>query len=103
MKPPRAVLDRMRADGGVGELTSMICLGAALAVKRRDFGPLDSVTDPNTGKAVSEDLLALLKLVHADAVMALRHGTADELEHAIGLYTAHLKDAGYTIEADYDN
>jgi hypothetical protein len=103
MNPPRHILDEMLADGHIGELTSIICLGAALVVKNGGPSEITEISDPRTGERVPPELEEFLKMLHIDTVAALKVATPDELDHAIALYTAHLKEAGYTIEAGYDH
>jgi hypothetical protein len=40
---------------------------------------------------------------HRACVAMLRRATPSEPEHAIALYRAHIKAAGYTVEAGYDH
>jgi hypothetical protein len=103
VKPPREQIEKMLAEGYLGELTSMVCLGAALAVKRGEPGGLESIKDALTGESLTPDLEAHIKKAHDEVMEILRSASSSDLDHAIALYTAHLKAAGYSVEAGYDH
>ncbi len=103
MNPPRHLIEAMLKDGYLGELSSMLCLGAAMAMKRGLPPELTSISDPRTGRPVAPTLEAVLRKVHAAIVMELQNATQDQLDYAIATYTAHLKAAGYSVEAGYEH
>jgi hypothetical protein len=100
MKPPQEQIDRMLADGEFGVLVSIVCLGAALAVKR---GGDATITDLQCDRPLPEKLKAAIRQASAERVEDFRRATPEQLDCAIALYTAHLKAAGYTYTAGQDN
>ncbi len=100
MNPPRRLIDRLLADGEKGILTSIICLSAALAVKR---GGSTDLTSIETTPPLSPAMKARARDGHALAVEMYRHATPLELDCAIALFGAHLKAAGFTYTAGRDN
>jgi hypothetical protein len=103
VNPPRHVIEKMLADGYLGELSSMVCLGAAMVIKQGLPPEVPSFGDPVTGEALPRGVEAFLQEVHAKAVAEFRTATPEELDCAIATYTAHLKAAGYSIEAGYEH
>lgn len=94
MKPPQRLIDRMLADGQVGVLSSIISLGAALAVKRGTCAPLLGV-QTSEGQPMQPEFEAAVKRAHAAAVEEMRHDSVEQLEASIALFSEHLRQAGY--------
>jgi hypothetical protein len=103
VNPPRHVIEKMLADGYLGELSSIVCLGAAMLIKKGLPPEVPSFSDPITGEALPPDVQAWLQGAHTKAVAEMQGATQDQLDHAIAMYTAHLKAAGYSIEAGYEH
>ncbi len=103
MNPPRHLIESMLADGYLGELSSILCLGAALAIRRGLPAELTSISDPITGERVPPAVEVALRKIHAAVVAEMQGATQEQLDHAIAMYTAHLKAAGYSIEAGYEH
>jgi len=101
MNPPKEQIDRMLADGSVGIMTSIVCLGAAVAVKRGESPEDVKVESPD--QPLTEEEIAGFKDLLRRSYDLFRHASPAELERAIALYTAHLKAAGYNIEAGQDH
>ena len=96
--------EKMLSGGRIGEITSMLCLCAAMAVRRGHPPEIESIHDPVTGERLPPEVERDMMTAHAEAVLLFRSATAIDLDHAIALYTAHLKAAGYSIEeAGHDN
>jgi len=113
-KPPQALIDRMLADGALGIWSSVIALGAALAVQRGGDGHLQhSLRTPTGGVVLIEQggrwgdvvgpegeqppaaVVAGMRRVHEAAMAELRDETQEYLAAAIALYQEHLRQAGY--------
>lgn len=103
MNPPKDVIEDMLRDGQRGVFISMICLGVAIAIKRRE--PIENVQilDPDPAQPISEDERAMIRGVMRESWNEMRHGTPVEIDAAIALYKAHLKAAGYSVLEGYGN
>jgi hypothetical protein len=93
-KPPRHLVDRLLAEGERGITVSIVCLAAAMAVKR---GGSTELTSIQCNVPVTDTMQARMREAHEALVATFREASAVELDHAIALYTAHLKAAGYRI------
>ncbi len=103
MNIPAHIIDGMLADGYLSELSSMVCLGAAIVIKQGLPPEVRSFGDPITGEPLPSDVQAWLGEAYAKAVVEMQAATPEELDYSIALYTAHLKAAGYSIEAGYEH
>ncbi len=98
--PQRALLDRMPRTP-LGAIVSLLCLGAAMAIRQGRPTTLVSICDPMTGRRLPSEIEAVLRQKHDEAVAVLRSATPEELDDAIALYRAHLTEMGYRIEGGY--
>jgi hypothetical protein len=107
MNPPKALIDKMLADGPKGLLVSMLCLMVAHAVKKGD--PIETIDhvelqDPVTHQPWAPDQLRAARVAMRACYEDLSTGTPLQVDHAIALYTAHLKAAGFCVEVGrFDN
>jgi len=102
MKPPQHLIDKMLADGEIGILSSLVVLGAALAVQRGSGAALEGVQTAG-GEPIPPGLEARMKEAHAAMVEEFQAVSAEELDHCIALSTAHLRAAGYQWTSGRDN
>ncbi len=102
MKVPEELVAKMLGDGETGILASVVCLGAALAVKRGGDTRLLDISDAS-GRPISNRLKASIVEAHARAVENFRSATPEEVDRAIALSSAHLRAAGYCFTTGRDN
>jgi hypothetical protein len=96
MEPPKEQIERMLRDGRKGLIVSVLCLGAAYAVKRGESLEDVEIQDPFTHAPLPNQSAwrAAMRACYDE----LKGGTPVQVDHAIALYTAHLKAAGYNVE-----
>jgi hypothetical protein len=105
MRVPPEQIARMLADGSRGVFVSMVCLSAALAVKR-GCTSVPPIKDLRCSSGPTpEGLLQATRKVHEATFAQMRAATPtpEQLDAAIALYTAHLKAAGVTFTYGQDN
>jgi hypothetical protein len=103
MRVPPEQIARMLADGSRGVFVSMVCLSAALAVKRGCAAapPINGLLC-SSGPA-PDGLLQAMRKAHEETFAMMRTATPEQLDAAIALYAAHLKAAGFTFTYGQDN
>ena len=101
MNPPDEQIKKMLGDGWIGEISSIVCLSAAYAVKRGEPIEKVKIESPDPKRPLSHQEERLLLKVMREMYALLKMGTPQEVDCAIALYTAHLKAAGYSVEAGY--
>jgi hypothetical protein len=96
LNPPQDLIDGMLRDGHIGVMSSLVCLGAAVAVKRGE--PIENVKWQVPGVALSKADQAFMAGALRRAYDMFKTDPPDSLDFSIALYKAHLKAAGYAIE-----